>query len=454
MSARRTQPRNRNASKRQDKGIFLVDEGPDTQALKATETISVTRHRLTASGNMGSSTNRMKIVRPESSSQPSSLPTSSPPPPQILWQEDPNDTFILDPAYIESATSELVTSKQPRLPYNPIKRWVNFRDQYMAELLRHEGRGDSTNTCCPFHERDNSHDNAKFLAQYRCIDCTSYKHLLCGACIYWTGTHFANATLKSLGLRIRLGHMDGSKCLNRRHRKKDDFIVIHVNGIHEVGVDFCECHQSQPYFIQLLRHRWYPASVDRPNTAATFAALNLFQKLSFESKASAFEFYSSLKRLTCNTGLARVPDRYREFMVMIREFRHLKMLKRSGRGHDPAGTAATKPGACAVLCPACPQPNINLPNGWRDSAPEDRYLYSLFIAIDANFRLKRKNVSSDSADPGLSEGWSYFVPEKKFKDFLRDFDKLIIQEVITAQLYIVCLLNFFLRRALVPIIML
>jgi hypothetical protein len=46
------------------------------------------------------------------------------------------------------------------------------------------------------------------------------------------------------------------------------------------------------------------------------------------------------------------------------------------------------------------------------------WLYSLFLAIDANFRLKRKAVSSDKADPGLSRGWSYFVSEAAFKAHL------------------------------------
>lgn len=56
---------------------------------------------------------------------------------------------------------------------------------------------------------------------------------------------------------------------------------------------------------------------------------------------------------------------------MVREWRHLKMLKRSGRGHDPSGVAGTKAGQLAVLCPACPQPDINLPLGW-DSSPKDK----------------------------------------------------------------------------------
>lgn len=52
---------------------------------------------------------------------------------------------------------------------------------------------------------------------------------------------------------------------------------------------------------------------------------------------------------------------------MIRQWRNLKMLKRAGRAHDPAGIAATKEGECAVLCPACPQPGKNLAADWQDA---------------------------------------------------------------------------------------
>jgi hypothetical protein len=57
---------------------------------------------------------------------------------------------------------------------------------------------------------------------------------------------------------------------------------------------------------------------------------------------------------------------------MVREWRHLKMLKRSGRGHDPAGVKNTQEGECAVLCPACPQPGKNMPSGWEAAPPEQR----------------------------------------------------------------------------------
>lgn len=57
------------------------------------------------------------------------------------------------------------------------------------------------------------------------------------------------------------------------------------------------------------------------------------------------------------------------------------------------------------------------------------FLHSLFIGLDANFRLKRRNISSSAADPSLSKGWSYFVDEDDFKDFLGKFDSLVVQKV-------------------------
>ncbi|KIK34019.1 hypothetical protein CY34DRAFT_18005 [Suillus luteus UH-Slu-Lm8-n1] len=42
------------------------------------------------------------------------------------------------------------------------------------------------------------------------------------------------------------------------------------------------------------------------------------------------------------------------------------------------------------------------------------------MAIDTNFQLKRRDISSDEADPSLSKGWSYFVEEEKFKSHLKE----------------------------------
>jgi hypothetical protein len=57
------------------------------------------------------------------------------------------------------------------------------------------------------------------------------------------------------------------------------------------------------------------------------------------------------------------------------------------------------------------------------------WLYGLFLAIDANFRLKRKAVSNDSVDPSLSSGWAYFVDDEAYKGFL-DSNSDNAQEVV------------------------
>ena len=56
--------------------------------------------------------------------------------------------------------------------------------------------------------------------------------------------------------------------------------------------------------------------------------------------------------------------RYQDFHRTFRIWRNLLLLKRTGRGHDPAGVDATTQGELAVECPACPHPGCNLPEGW------------------------------------------------------------------------------------------
>ncbi|KAG2353355.1 hypothetical protein BDR07DRAFT_1227707, partial [Suillus spraguei] len=58
---------------------------------------------------------------------------------------------------------------------------------------------------------------------------------------------------------------------------------------------------------------------------------------------------------------------YDAFLHMIREWCLLKQIKWSGQGHQPGTIAAMQPGACVVICPACPHPGKNLPDGWENA---------------------------------------------------------------------------------------
>ena len=58
-------------------------------------------------------------------------------------------------------------------------------------------------------------------------------------------------------------------------------------------------------------------------------------------------------------------------MQIIHQWRNLKQLKRGGCAHEDGGIHGTKAGELTLLCPACPQPGINLPPNW-EFAPEER----------------------------------------------------------------------------------
>ncbi|KZP09993.1 hypothetical protein FIBSPDRAFT_913941 [Athelia psychrophila] len=311
---------------------------------------------------------------------------------------------------------------------NPTKKWLDDdRDDFLREMLRLDGRGDQMHILqCP-----NCEGTAEPIV--RCKDCyggsivcvkcavTTHQHLPTHCIERWNVTHFEPTTLKILGLRIQLGHAVGEKCMNPIVTAGDDFVIVDCNGIHQVALDYCGCASAKGLTVQLLRAKLYPATVQAPKTAATFNLLEFFQLLTFESKASAFELYHTLARQTDNTGTLRVPDRYDEFLRMIRQWRNLKMLKRAGRGHDPTGVAGTKEGECAVLCPACPQPGKNLPANWREAPEDTRFIFGLFLAADTNFHMVRMKVSSKAADPTFSAGLSYFCEMSKYREHLAKY---------------------------------
>jgi len=166
-----------------------------------------------------------------------------------------------------------------------------------------------------------------------------------------------------MGLRIQLDHL-GNRCSNPLpcHR---DFRVLDSNGIHEINLDFCGCERQLPRHIQLLRRQLFPATQANPRTCATFGLLKQFHLLNLTSKVSAYDYYRALERLTDNTGTSLPRSRYRGLMRMGLQWRHLKLLKRAGRGHDPSGVFGTKPGKLAILCPTCPHPGKNLPDNWK-----------------------------------------------------------------------------------------
>ncbi|KAJ7030889.1 hypothetical protein C8F04DRAFT_1263380 [Mycena alexandri] len=300
--------------------------------------------------------------------------------------------------------------------------WRNLRDEYLHLLLRLEGTADADAEVCPCCKIATPTIRCKqcFGGHMYCRECTVKMHANHPLHIIdeWNGDLFRRTSLQELGLRVQLCH-DG--CVSPAG--VDNFVLLDVGQIHQLSVDFCGCEQrhSTHRRTELLQKCWYPATHETPRTAATFNVLNLFVIQTHQAKTTMYDFYTATARSTCGTG-KKLPNRYPEFLRMVRQWRHLQMLKRSGRGHDPSGVEGTKPGGLAIECPACPRPDVNLPDDWGSASPEDcvvtRFLYCLFIALDACFRLKRRLVSSELRDPGLGTGWAYFVEQEPYRNYL------------------------------------
>ena len=106
---------------------------------------------------------------------------------------------------------------------------------------------------------------------------------------------------------------------------------------------------------------------------------------------------------------------------MFHQWAFLKHLKWSGHAHDPQGLDNTKPGQCVVLCWACPHKGINLPDKWQDMDQHWKFLYTLILAMDANFWLCNKLNSHKCGDPELGPGWVYFVPPEQYKNHIKTY---------------------------------
>ncbi|KAF9784125.1 hypothetical protein BJ322DRAFT_1109984 [Thelephora terrestris] len=285
-----------------------------------------------------------------------------------------------------------------------MEQWLQYRSVVLDEFLRLDSLGDALGGSQPCANCSNAP------AQFRCKDCFG-DTMRCSACTLsshlnlplhrlqlWNGGFFESATLEGLGLIINLGHDTNTCPVNPETRL---ITVIDLSGYHF-----------------LLRVRWYPASILRPKTVFTFDLLDTYHKISLQGKLNLYNFYTMIMQKTDNCGRLDVKYRYHEISRCARQWRHLKDIKRGAAGHTSTTVDDLGDGALAIECPACPHPGQNLPPGWENATEDKVWLYSLFIAIDANFRLKLK--SRGIKDPELGSGLAYFVNASKFDEHLGD----------------------------------
>jgi hypothetical protein len=142
--------------------------------------------------------------------------------------------------------------------------------------------------------------------------------------------------------------------------------VVHTNGIHHMAMVTCQCRGDHQIPLDLVATNLLPASFIRVRTLFSAQVLDYFRLCNLELKASAYQFYQLIRQLTMPMSPADVVNLYHEFRRMSRLWRWMKKLKWAGYGHTQKNPKDPDPGSLANFCPACPQPNVNLPNDWKD----------------------------------------------------------------------------------------
>jgi hypothetical protein len=233
---------------------------------------------------------------------------------------------------------------------------------------------------------------------------------------YWNGLYFHHAELWRVGIKIYMGH-DGNPCpagtsepvgsmsgnpqeptrdsdmyfseeagheeQEEPHEGEDDIIgplyqrafkrmptrdnegnpfvtFVDILGVHQIPVVRCHCRETAEDLL-FMEQSYFPASFVDIRTVFTFSVLKDYNLANLECKTSAFQYYQKLCRITSPTFLRSVPNRYREFRRITRQWRNLTLHQKAGRGHE---CGEGKAGEMALFCAACPQPGINLDENW------------------------------------------------------------------------------------------
>jgi hypothetical protein len=165
------------------------------------------------------------------------------------------------------------------------------------------------------------HSCSQVEARFRCLDCYG-EHWWCQSCLVnhhthhpfhrpqqWKDGSFENISLCDLGYVLILAHSSsGSRCPQEGDLFGDRrMTLIHVNGVFEHCVRFCRCQGAASEHGQLFRHRLFPSTFERPETAFTFDLLDYYGIDALECKTSAQSFFQKLRRVTNNAFPDEVP---------------------------------------------------------------------------------------------------------------------------------------------------
>ena len=130
--------------------------------------------------------------------------------------------------------------------------------------------------------------------------------------------------------------------------------VVHTNGIHHIALVSCLCQGHESIINDLFYAKMVPTSFRQIRTLFTFSVLDYFRYCNLELKASAYQFFQLLRRISLPLNPSKVVNLYHELRRLSRLWRWLKKLKWAGYGFQQNAEQQPSPGSLGNFCPACP----------------------------------------------------------------------------------------------------
>lgn len=195
---------------------------------------------------------------------------------------------------------------------------------------------------------------------------------------------FEDMSLKAVGLTIQLSHQHDMLACSNPVPLHDDFMVIHINSLHNVKVLLCGCNKASctgDHIQQLLRTNLWPAMDAKPNTCFSFQMLENYHIMSLQGKVSMYDYYHVLEQMTNGTRTLKVQDQYCAFMCVIAQWCHLKLLKHASCGHHPVVLKVPSPESWpSIVQPVPAQVLTSCVTGIRSQRTCSKCFLTVFVA--------------------------------------------------------------------------
>src|ERR1700742_1331607 len=224
-------------------------------------------------------------------------------------------------------------------------------------------------------------------------------------------------------------HVPNRDALNNRYVR-----IVHTNGIHQLALVTCHCQGRESVALDLVACRFTPTSFSNIRTLFSAEVLDYSRLCNLELKSSSYQFYQLLFRLTSPEAPAEVANLYHEYRRMARVWRWIKRLQSAGYIHKNKSPQQVSTGELANFCPACPQPGINLPAGWKSDP--NTFVYRRVFVADGNFKadhVRQKN----NVDVWLSEGGGMVPKCDEYETFLQQaFEFATVSHFIDSKVHL------------------